>query len=528
MSNWNKLSDLDKRGIESLYIDSEGTKEERQEIIAEKYGVTARTVRNWLSNLGITSGVMNKAFSTHPQYLKALERRLPNSKYYFVCWEQNKTPLHDNLWKNILAYSDTIGAEIIVIQGRYQNPTSVWKNAIKNEGWSRVTEEFQYASRLILHPYLEAVCDIKIKPTAVNPLTSLETITGLNTGIIGHPKMHLDTIAMPKSYRQKAMLTTGAITVPNYTDSKAGYKALSKHKLGFAIVEIKDEEVFYTRQVEADEEGNFYDLFFEVRDGKVSNNGEIEGIIFGDTHVGVQDPEVQQVNRELVDILNPKRLVYHDIIDGESVNSHLYKDPVGQYKRYKEGRHLIQSEFDLLIKFLHDNKRPGSYIVRSNHDDRFDRYINSMDWRKDIHNAESYMDMAKALLSGEADKGIIPWVIEKEFGDGYFKCLDVDDSLRIGKYEAGMHGHLGANGSRGGIRQFSKIDIPSITAHGHSTKRIDDTFMTGTNTYRRLNYNKGLTNWSQSNTIVHPNGIAQQILIIEGEYTTLKTKIHKN
>src|SRR5690606_25593541 len=147
------------------------------------------------------------------------------------------------------------------------------------------------------------------------------------------------------------------------------------------------------------------------------------------------------------------------------------------------------------------NKRKNSYIVNSNHDTRFSRYIQSMDWKKDIANSEMYMKMASALLSGEADKGIIPWIISQHFDDDIYHCLEVDESLIIGKYEAGMHRHQGSNGSRGGLNQVSKIEIPAITAHSHTTSRIDDTFIVATNTKYDLGYNVGPSNWLQSNVI---------------------------
>src|SRR5690606_35710974 len=112
-------------------------------------------------------------------------------------------------------------------------------------------------------------------------------LTGLNTGIIGHPKMHFEAASMPKSYKKKAMLTTGAITLPNYTESRIGIRGESKHKLGFSIVEIKDEEIFYIRQVEAEENGSFYDLKYRWDGEKISKYSERAlGVVLGDTHIG--------------------------------------------------------------------------------------------------------------------------------------------------------------------------------------------------------------------------------------------------
>ena len=72
-------------------------------------------------------------------------------------------------------------------------------------------------------------------------------------------------------YPNKILLSTGACTVKNYTDSKSGKKGEFHHMLGFIIVEL-DGEDFHIRQVNADDNGNFYDLFSRVKDGKVKKN----------------------------------------------------------------------------------------------------------------------------------------------------------------------------------------------------------------------------------------------------------------
>jgi hypothetical protein len=61
----------------------------------------------------------------------------------------------------------------------------------------------------------------------------------------------------------------GAITKSNYTDSKSGKVGDFHHTLG-SIVEIKDDETFFVRQVTADDKsGDFSDLYNRVSDGNV-------------------------------------------------------------------------------------------------------------------------------------------------------------------------------------------------------------------------------------------------------------------
>lgn len=521
---WNNLSDLDRREIASYYTANEEIHSDiRQETLAKKYGVTKRTIRNWLNRLGVTYGSFDRGIDEHPQYLQALDRRLNRSNIYFITYEQNKTPVHDKLWENMNKYAKFLGAEIIVIQGRYQNPTSIWRDRISNEGWSTVTNENQFASRLKLHPYLQVVGEAKVLPTAINPLTGFETLTGLDSGIIAHPKMHFSTLPRPKGYRLKALATTGAITIPNYTESKAGIRAEKMHKLGFLIVEIKDDEVFYLRQVEADEQGNFYDLFFKVEDLQISKISNTLGMVLGDTHYPYHDKEVHEMVLEVMSILNPEKVVWHDIWDGESVNRHMVKSPIERYHRWKNKRSNIVKELGELVEFLNSHsKEIDHFVSRSNHEIWLETYVNSQDWTKDIENSDFYIDSVRALMNGEVEKGLLEyWTNRLGLGE-QFKFLGEDDSLRIGKYECSMHGHRGNSGSRGSFNQFHRLGFPNITAHGHSTLRKDDSFRVGTLSKMSLGYNVGITDWSQSISIIHLNGVAQQILFIEGGYTTLK------
>ena len=64
-----------------------------------------RRISNLLSRKGITKSleeikeVDNKL---DKDYMEAQKRVLNESKFYIITWEQNNTPLQENLWKNIL------------------------------------------------------------------------------------------------------------------------------------------------------------------------------------------------------------------------------------------------------------------------------------------------------------------------------------------------------------------------------------------------------------------------------------------
>jgi len=84
-----------------------------------------------------------------------------------------------------------------------------------------------------------------------------------------------------------------------------------------------------------------------------------------------------------------------------------------------------------------------------------------------------------------------------------------------------VHGHIGANGSRGGVIQFKNLNTKNITGHTHSPCREDGHSSVGTLTHLRVGYNKGASSWMNTNVVIYPNGKSQHVHIINNKYTTL-------
>jgi hypothetical protein len=124
------------------------------------------------------------------------------------------------------------------------------------------------------------------------------------------------------------------------------------------------------------------------------------------------------------------------------------------------------------------------------------------------------------MVNSEDNKGVIPLYL-KTLGVTNAFCLGIDDSLRVMDWELGVHGHIGANGSRGSAMQYAQMNTKNITGHTHSPLRLDGHLCVGTLTHLRVGYNKGLSSWMNTNAVIHPNGKAQLINIVNGKYTTL-------
>jgi hypothetical protein len=130
------------------------------------------------------------------------------------------------------------------------------------------------------------------------------------------------------------------------------------------------------------------------------------------------------------------------------------------------------------------------------------------------------MQFSAAILNGEAQQGVIPWVIKKKYP--HFTTLGRSDSYIVNGWELGQHGDIGSGGSRGSLQQFRKLNTKIIVGHYHSPGRKDGALAVGTSTELRVGYNIGPSAWLQSHVIIHEDGKAQHLHFINGEYTTLK------
>lgn len=540
---FNELTEDDILKIEEIYTDRKISWDRKEELLSEFTGVSSRTARNWAAKLGFTTPVE----PVSPQYEEAKKSKVnKKSKRFIISWAQNNTPVHEPFLRNMEAYAKYIDAEIYIIAGRYKNPTSVFSDK-DFESWHSRVEPYLYANRESIHKHLVIVGDVKVSPTANTPMTSMQGFSGSESCIFGHPKSQEETVPVLEGRPEKKMMTTGACTEANYTDSKSGKKGEFHHVLGFVIVEIKDKNKVFTRSVTATEDGNFYDLYYRVEfdgdkkqipmipglkflakddyDGKstVKKIKDIDAAILGDMHFGEHDPKViDSTINILFKKLNPKKVVLHDVFDGHSISHHTRKDPFAQYLKEIEGKNDLKKEIQNMIDGLKPFEKYETIIVRSNHDDFLDRWLKDVDWRKEstMKNSIAYMEYAALLLNQRADKGVIPYLINEKYPK--MITLGRSDSYRIHDWEVGQHGDIGASGSRGSMNQYRNLNTKMIIGHSHAPSRKDGVIQVGTSTHLRVGYNVGPSKWLQAHSIIHEDGKAQIISFHDGEFTTFE------
>lgn len=451
---------------------------------------------------------------------------------------QNATKVFRPFWKALRVYCEHNNAELIVIPYRYRNPTSFWSQSSKDQDWwDPIVCPYIKEDYVQLTDSLQLFGPVKTQPTASNPLSGYDTVSGCDSAIFGHPKIQLTTIPTPSKTLPKIIATTGACTVENYTPTKAGFKGYFHHSIAAMIVEI-DENEFHLRHVHADENtGAFYDLDKYYTSTKVKENQTIAGLVTGDTHAEFIDEAVKAATYtgedSICNVLRPKQVVLHDLQDFYARNHHHRGDPFSLYSKHKFGRNSVEEGLQASADFL-DNIIPKGItrvIVKSNHDEAFDRWLKEHEAGSDPENDKFYHYMMyhtyKSIKRTETGYSRMDpfkfWCLNPDEYPGLRNVQDTlflerDRSHTIERIEVGYHGDKGPNGGRGSAKSFSKIGPKTVIGHSHSPCIYEGVYQVGLSAMRHLEYVSGPSSWLQTHCIIYPDGKRTLINIINGKW----------
>ena len=453
-------------------------------------------------------------------------------RHYVVTSAQNATPIHTAFFKSLLNYCAVNKAQLLVIPYRYKNPTSIWSEKAKHDDWwAPELTPYLLDRRIELNHHLVVLADIKTQPTASRPLQGFETITGAKSGIVGHPKLELITIATPQAKLPKILTTTGSVTRVNYLPGKAGKKGEHHHTFGAAVVEV-DGDLFHLRQINAIRNGSFMDLRREYTATTSFEFPAVAALVMGDSHIEFIDPDVVGATfgrGGIVESLRPERLVWHDVNDFYARSHHDRDDTFIAYAKHHFGRNNVEAEIDKTFAFIDAHTKAGveNVIVYSNHSHDFlSRWVKEANPKMDPENAVFWARTFEAMCLGSkmSDTGaetIDPfayWAERKMKKFAQSRFLNEDESYLVRGIEVGNHGNRGVNGSRGSIAQYGRIGVKTVTGHTHVPGIQDGAYRVGTNSLLKLSYVKGPSSWLQTDAVIYPNGKRTLINIIDGRW----------
>lgn len=353
--------------------------------------------------------------------------------------------------------------------------------------------------------------DLKKNPQLLRPLTGVDSYARRQSVIVAHPRQHKEFVATGNSSHPHSMESTGVINFPGYQDNNIGRVARDRHVQGGIVVEI-DGPRFFTRKVRFDAKGGYYDLDGYTLKGKTVRGHRIEALVIGDLHVGHHCPMLMRALYEIIAVLRPRRIFFHDAFDGLSVSPHLTDYDRARRASWAES---ILSEAALNREVMREVRKHAPsdcelVWVESNHNNFLQRWLKSGAYMKDPVN---FAIAHQLMLDMFADKNPLERLIN---GEGHLATLlGPNDDYFVAGWQCANHGHRGVNGTKGSRATLKKSAVKSITGHTHTDFSEDDLEGVGCWTKLDHGYNVGSSTWIRTLAVIQPDGSVQKITPIE-------------
>lgn len=438
--------------------------------------------------------------------MSSLEKEKNNLKRYIISTYVVGCNVNERFLNSMKNFARKQRAEIILI------PTNV--NQLNEEEQENIyiLRQNRHLNRNLL------ISLLPLSPDQIDPLTGLERLSKNQKSVVyASPKQRLKSIPSPSETLPRVMMTPGAMTHPTTKLTKRGLISNRDHIYGAVVVEVQGKSIFHFRQVQADKDGSFIDLGKQYNSDNSTEEAKLEALIPGDYHCGFTDQHVKTAILKVLTKYKPKHLILHDFFDGISINHHIEKNILTKAK-FGDMNDLTK-EVEFAAKELEElaGKVKNVVIVKSNHDEFLDRWLNEGKYVTDVRNHIIGLELALAKANGSDP---LEYAL-KAYGNKTLtnvKYLKSDESFRVSKkkIECGAHGHLGANGARGSAVSLEKCYKDIVYGHSHSPQILRGAWVMGTSTHLRLGYNSGPSSWMQTMCLVYENGARQLINVIKG------------
>jgi hypothetical protein len=469
---------------------------------------------------------------------------------------QNDAPVHGPFWENLKAYAAYIGAEIVVGPWTYE---TAWFN--ESQASSRAYDpniiDHICFGQMRIGDHFVFCAEMNTLPTAERPISDLVTYSRGRWAVFPHAKLQLKSVPSTDPDRQAhQVMTTGAVTLPKVAPRKAGVKSIFHHIIGATLVEFDGDGDVFCRQINASDDGTFYDLDCKVEEGRVTSGHRIKALVCGDIHtrkleaantiatfgMDPSSPDIVYVDN-VVDTLRPEYLFLHDVFDNEARNHHNVGDSAYSYEMAIRGRSSVSDEINDSADFIVRSKRPGTNVkvVDSNHDLGLEKYVREGRYRNDGENVrlglrldEAYMAFRERVaiaLDGRAPAptfSLFEHAAREIRGDALADVQWIHDgtSFLVDGIECGHHGFRGSNGAQGTISGFARIGRKMTIGDKHSPEILDGVYCAGCMNLHH-GYNKGPSSWAIAHVVQYQNGKRSIITLQRGKWRAARPRVRK-
>lgn len=239
-----------------------------QRAFSRKYDIPRSTLQ-----LRLSKAVAPNHFSHRPAPSTTVRPIEAPVARFILTSAQDSTELHYEFLAALEAYCESLQplgpCEMIIAGFTYSKKLFGVNDPKKVPYWHPWIDKYRVQERIRLGDGIDFCGEMNTRPTAKTPLTGFETYTRHRWGIIPHAKVQLRSIPTMKHSPAKIIMTTGAVTKPNYLHMRAGIEASFHHALGAVLVEIAADGTFFCRHLLGEEDGSFYDLDRHVQMSKV-------------------------------------------------------------------------------------------------------------------------------------------------------------------------------------------------------------------------------------------------------------------
>jgi hypothetical protein len=540
-------SDEELKDFVTKYVRSGGNKS----AVSRETGLARQTVQGWVKYAEERFGLnLEKLAGGSLDGMAMATRPLPPSgkvARYVITSIQNNTYLHPE-WRALKALSDYFAqfgpsefmagtfSYAVDAYGAKAVKRGTWKPDDGGPWYAPEILEYVCDERVELAPSLVWCGEMNILPTAIHPLSGLETYNGRKSNIFPHAKIAMESVPSMPTEGTKLNFTTGTVTQRNYIQKRAGIVAEAGHTYGGLVVEVTSDGDWFVRQLHIDASGAVYDVapsgrpcsvIRATKDGVEEIVGGVEALVAGDIHSAEMDPWVRECtwgDDGMVDSLRPRRQVF----SMRSRGHHEMRDFHALYAKQASGQDSVEVEMDNLATFLETSRRDWceTVVVPSNHDRHLTRWLNEEDPRRDLLNARYHVRLQNALLSaldaGDFGFNVLEWALREKGIPDDIRFLSEDESFvvckeRDGGIECGLHGDRGPAGSRGSTRNLAKLGRAVIKAHDHTATIRDNVYSVGACSLS-FPYMKGPSAHSITHAVVFENGKRQLVTLWRGKW----------
>ena len=472
-----------------------------------------------------------------PAVLGELDDTIKSYSRFIITTAVTGCKVHDKSFKSTKVFCEANDAALMVLVS--SDPTHNMDKGDTNEPVGKrfgtidkvLKDEIIILKDVAINDNLR-IDTLKTSAKMIDPSTGVGRFGQRNGSlIIASPKQRQKVVPVSNFKLPHVIMTTGAITLPDYTTGNYMSERLAKiaehdHQLGAIIVEVEDKDIFHFRQVQFDENGCFYDIAggkaTKYTPDGIEEDCKAAALVLGDLHSGETDPAVMESWKDVAEIVKPDYVVVHDGFNGMSINHHEENDYLLKAQRAMNNELSLEDElkvFAEMLETLNPMARKSVVVVKSNHDDFLERYLRSGKYVEDPQNHYISLKLAQALLEGVDP---LQYAVESLIGfdeDMKIRWLARAEDFKIARIQLGAHGDKGPNGSKGNLASMEASYGQCITGHSHTAEILRGAWSVGTSSFLKLSYNKDCpSSWMNTSCILWPNGQRQLINSIAGSY----------